>query len=173
MNAKGGARGFARSWTSFYGMLNWPELKSSMGQRSNQSNFWTSEFGQKFSQNSGNFVRIHQKFRNLRICQHFLNYSSKFWEILIEICAKFDENCWKNRDFYINFSKNMKKFDKNLRRFWVSSGAKVWESCRSRKTLQNEYLDAKIGVDTAENEPSKVWWFGWKIWEKFGIELFN
>ena len=23
--------------------------------------------------------------------------------------------------------------------------------------LQNEYLDAKIGVDTAENEPSKVW----------------
>ena len=24
------------------------------------------------------------------------------------------------------------------------------------KTLQNEYLDAKIGVDTAENEPSKV-----------------
>jgi len=24
------------------------------------------------------------------------------------------------------------------------------------KILQNEYLDAKIGVDTAENEPSKV-----------------
>ena len=23
--------------------------------------------------------------------------------------------------------------------------------------LQNEYLDAKIGVDRAENEPSKVW----------------
>ena len=23
--------------------------------------------------------------------------------------------------------------------------------------LQNEYLGAKIGVDTAENEPSKVW----------------
>ena len=23
--------------------------------------------------------------------------------------------------------------------------------------LQNEYLDAKIGVDTAENEPSKAW----------------
>ena len=29
-------------------------------------------------------------------------------------------------------------------------------ACRSRKTLQNEYLDAKIGVDTAENEPSEV-----------------
>ena len=29
-------------------------------------------------------------------------------------------------------------------------------SCRSRKTLQNEYLVVKIGVDTAENGPSKV-----------------
>ena len=28
--------------------------------------------------------------------------------------------------------------------------------CRSRKMLQNEYLVAKIGVDTAENEPAKV-----------------
>ena len=27
--------------------------------------------------------------------------------------------------------------------------------CRSRKMLQNEYLVAKIGVDTAENEPRK------------------
>ena len=29
----------------------------------------------------------------------------------------------------------------------------MWQFCISRKTLQNEYLDAKIGVDTAENEP--------------------
>ena len=28
--------------------------------------------------------------------------------------------------------------------------------CRSRRELSNEYLVAKIGVDTAENEPSKV-----------------
>ena len=28
--------------------------------------------------------------------------------------------------------------------------------CRSRKMLQNAYLDVKIGVDTEENEPSKV-----------------
>ena len=27
--------------------------------------------------------------------------------------------------------------------------------CRSRKMLQNEYLVAKIGVDTAENGPRK------------------
>ena len=30
-------------------------------------------------------------------------------------------------------------------------------SCRSRQELSNEYLLAKIGVDTAENEPLKVW----------------
>ena len=29
--------------------------------------------------------------------------------------------------------------------------------CRSRRELSNAYLIAKIGVDTAENEPLKVW----------------
>ena len=29
--------------------------------------------------------------------------------------------------------------------------------CRSRRELSNEYLLANIGVDTAENEPLKVW----------------
>ena len=29
--------------------------------------------------------------------------------------------------------------------------------CRSRRELSNAYLLAKIGVDTAENEPVKVW----------------
>ena len=32
-------------------------------------------------------------------------------------------------------------------------------SCRSRKMLQNEYLLAKIGFDTAENEPSNFYNF--------------
>ena len=31
------------------------------------------------------------------------------------------------------------------------------KSCRSRQELSNEYLLAKIGVGTAENEPLKVW----------------
>ena len=121
----------------------------------------------KFCQNSSEI----QKFEDLS------TFSKLFIEILINFHWNWCKSRWtllKNRDFCRDhLSKNMKKFDKNLRRFWVSSGAKVWESCRSRKTLQNKYLDAKIGVDTAENEPSKVWWFGWKIWEKFGIELFN
>ena len=34
---------------------------------------------------------------------------------------------------------------------------KVCKSCRSRQELSNEYSLAKIGVDTAENEPLKVW----------------
>ena len=29
--------------------------------------------------------------------------------------------------------------------------------CRSRRELSNEYLLAKIGVDTAENDPLEVW----------------
>ena len=29
--------------------------------------------------------------------------------------------------------------------------------CRSRRELSNEYFLAKIGVDTAENEPLEVW----------------
>ena len=39
----------------------------------------------------------------------------------------------------------------------VRSGAKECKSCRSRKMLQNEPLVAIVAVDTAENEPLKVW----------------
>ena len=31
-----------------------------------------------------------------------------------------------------------------------------YKSCRSRKMLKNEYLVARIGFDTEENEPSEV-----------------
>ena len=37
-----------------------------------------------------------------------------------------------------------------------SKGAKVCKPCRSRRELSNEYVFAKFGVDTAENEPLKV-----------------
>ena len=36
--------------------------------------------------------------------------------------------------------------------FWAWSGAKAQKYCRSRQELSNEYLLAKIGVDTAENK---------------------
>ena len=43
--------------------------------------------------------------------------------------------------------------DENLLEDWGLSGAKAFKSCRSRQELSNEYLLAKIGFDTAENEP--------------------
>ena len=39
--------------------------------------------------------------------------------------------------------------------------------------LKNAYLDAKIGVDTEENEPSKVSSFSLKNTEFYGIEYIN
>jgi len=45
---------------------------------------------------------------------------------------------------------------KKICKLWIWSGAKVYESCRFRKMLKNAYLAAKIGFDTADNEPSKV-----------------
>ena len=38
----------------------------------------------------------------------------------------------------------------------MRNGANVGKSCISRQELSNEYLLAKFGVDTAENEPLKI-----------------
>ena len=54
------------------------------------------------------------------------------------------------------FANFAKKFDENLLKFCEWSGAKEYQSDRSRQELSNEYLVAKIGLDTAENESSKV-----------------
>ena len=51
---------------------------------------------------------------------------------------------------------NAQKIDDNLLKYWGLSGAKACKSCRSRQELSNEYLLAKFGFDTAENEPLKV-----------------
>ena len=52
-----------------------------------------------------------------------------------------------------------------LLKFWDLSGAKVWKSCRSRKSWKNEYLVAIVAVDTAENGPPKVWpnWINYSV----------
>ena len=49
--------------------------------------------------------------------------------------------------------KHAKKFDEHFLKYWGLSGAKACKYCRSRQKLSNEYLLAKIGFDTAENEP--------------------
>ena len=63
----------------------------------------------------------------------------------------------KLANFLGNVCKFCKKFDENLLNFCEWSGAKEYQSDRSRQELSNEYLIAKIGFDTAENEPLKVW----------------
>ena len=60
-------------------------------------------------------------------------------------------------NFLGNACKFCKKFDEDLLKFGEWSGAKDYQSDRSRQELSNEYLIAKIGFDTAENEPLKVW----------------
>ena len=66
----------------------------------------------KFRQNSGNLIRIHQKFWNLKTNQHFLWYLAKFREIFIKICAKVDEHYEKQWilktifEFFLKICKN-------------------------------------------------------------------
>ena len=60
------------------------------------------------------------------------------------------------KEDWSKFAEILEKYYQKFAKFWIWSGAKVFESCRSRKMLQNAYLDVKIGFDTEENEPSKV-----------------
>ena len=66
-----------------------------------------------------------------------------------------------------------KTIDTILLKYWALSGAKACKYCRSRQELSNEHFLTKFGVDTEENEPYKVWSFGWKIRVGFDIEPFN
>ena len=60
----------------------------------------------------------------------------------------------KKGEFIFSFEKNVDNFYLN---FWRLSGAEVCQSRRSRQELSNMYLLAKIGADTQENEPLKLW----------------
>ena len=151
-------------------------LKDSVADRPNHSNLWTIRI-LRFCQNSFtiqvNFSEFSRISETLRNSEHFLEYSAKSREIFIKIDAKFDENCRTTRIFSEIITKNTKTLHEFLRRFWIWSGARVCKSCRSRKMLKNEYLVGKIGLDTAEGEPSKVWSFSLKTTEFYCIEPFN
>ena len=90
---------------------------------------------------------------------------AKFRSNFIKIWAKITEKNSKITNFRKNMpAKNVKKCDENFLKYWGLSGAKACKSCRSRQELSNELdrssnedLLAKIGVDTAENEPLRDW----------------
>ena len=106
------------------------------------------------------FWKISENFTNFRKFPMILLNSHKFREIPTKIrkiqSEKLRISLSKLRNSKISWKIREKKVDENLLKFWIWSGAKVCKSCRSRKMLKNEYLDAKIGLDTEENEPSKV-----------------
>ena len=54
-----------------------------------------------------------------------------------------------------NFQQNHEEFDEKNAKSYDLSRAELRKSWRSRKMLKNDYLDAKVSVDTAENEPRK------------------
>ena len=77
--------------------------------------------------------------RNLRTHKHKMNEASR-------------KNKWINQ--HVAKIRNLNRCQNVLRNFadfFLWSGAKVCLSCRSWKMLQNDYLFAKIGVNTAEN----------------------
>ena len=92
----------------------------------------------------------------------------QFSAIPREIPTKFGQDFTEKSQKSSIFCKNEMKFcsfhfirakfwTRFLLKFWDLSGAKECKSCRSRKMLQNEPLVAIVAVDTAENEPLKVW----------------
>ena len=89
------------------------------------------------------------EFRELSVISR--NSDQISWKLQAKITdlLRFQQKSPKMRKFHENFA----KFCENLQ----NSRNPFCESCRSRKIWKNEYLDAKIGVDTAENELCKVW----------------
>ena len=95
---------------------------------------------------------------NLAKLASLLSKPLKFCEIQRKKSAKF----WRKFTKSAVSIKNQQTMCRNLQK-WCKSSEKTQKSgivqkkkCRSRQELSNEYLLAKIGVDTAENEPLKV-----------------
>ena len=102
----------------------------------------------------GNWIEI-EKCRGVAACFGIFWFSTKSEQISLK-SAKSRRNLKKCKLLSISNVENANIFDEILLKYWVLSGAKACKSCRSRQELSNEYLVAKFGVDTAENEPLKV-----------------
>ena len=95
------------------------------------------------------FVKFRQNF--IKISKKNTNFNAFFMKFELNKLFK----VFKNDKIVTTF----------LLKFWDLSGAKVWKSCRSRKSWKNEYLVAIVAVDTAENGPPKVWpnWINYSV----------
>ena len=89
-----------------------PGLKDTVPERPYHSYLIRIRIQWKFRQNSGNLIRIHQKFWNLKTNQHFLWYLAKFRENFIKICEKINENYSKIAIFQKINEKIRKSFTK-------------------------------------------------------------
>ena len=118
---------------------------------------------------------------NCHRSQNFRQFSNLFSQIRLKKrhTSLFSGICREIRTkFHRNFSEKMKKIGNSIfirEKMLTIFGwnFEIWavqkyvgsflpkthkcKSCRSRQELSNEYLLAKIGVDTAENEPLEVW----------------
>ena len=104
------------------------------------------------------FGKIPKKFGQIwRKFSKNLAKFAKFWKKTAKISAIFNEN--------FEIRERCKGLDQVLfpphgfPRFLGFDSKAVQRSalCRSRRELSNEYLLAKFGFDTAENEPLEVW----------------
>ena len=83
----------------------------------------------------------------------FTSDFTKKWQII----AKWNWTYAKILNIHFSISQKVGRF---LLKFCELSGAKECKSCRSRKILKNAPTLAIVAVDTAENEPLKIWgWF--------------
>ena len=97
--------------------------------------------------------------QNLRFRRNFVKHFSIPWnsDKFSSKSARKHLKLIHNSQKMMNFAgKNCKTKNEKLTNIWVWSGAKEWESCRSRKMWKNAPTLAIVGTHTAENEPSKV-----------------
>ena len=99
---------------------------------------------------------------NFRILNDFPKIAA-FWENPEKNWSNLAKNSAKIQQILANFAtfcKNQQKIQQfSTKKLRLENGAKECKTvqrsalCRSRRELSNEYLLAKFGFDTAENEP--------------------
>jgi hypothetical protein len=111
-------------------------------------------------------MKIQLKSRSCSVFRYFLqDLRANIRANFIEISGNSDEKLKQNANILAFLMlKTPKRFDEILLKYWGLSGEKACTSCRFCQERSNEYLLAKIGVDTAENEPFKVHLI-FKLWD--------